>query len=107
MWLLLQDDSRLAGKVRKRLRQESASPDFSRIRCPRCRWRPRPSDRWFCAPCDDPEYFAGGCGTCWNTFATGGRCPGCGHRWRWTACLHCSRWSLHADWYEDSSIKQT
>jgi hypothetical protein len=39
-----------------------------RIRCPLCDWEPRRFDRWECF-----------CGTAWNTFDTGGRCPGCGH----------------------------
>ena len=62
-----------------------------RIRCPRCAWRPGREDRWICLPA---------CGTVWNTFETGGRCPGCGHRWADTKCLRCRRWSRHADWYE-------
>lgn len=74
-------------------------PDFNRIRCPLCKWRPKPTHRWFCAPCDQPEFFLAGCGTRWNTFATRGRCPGCGHQWRWTACLNCAGWSLHQEWY--------
>jgi hypothetical protein len=48
-------------------------------------------------------FFDGGCGECWNTFNTRGRCPGCGHQWRWTACLNCSGWSLHEHWYEIES----
>jgi Uri superfamily endonuclease len=80
--------------------------DFNRIRCPLCKWQPKPSHRWFCAPCNYPEYFDDGCGACWNTFSTRGRCPGCGHQWRWTACLHCARWSLHADWYENRSDRR-
>ena len=68
------------------------------IRCPRCGWRPLPSSRWCCDGFDTPESFEG-CGTVWNTFATGGRCPGCGHRWLWTSCLHCAEWSPHDDWY--------
>ncbi|HNR33237.1 MAG TPA: hypothetical protein PKI11_20270 [Candidatus Hydrogenedentes bacterium] len=70
-----------------------------RIRCPECDWRPRASSRWFCAACPAPEGFFGVCDTEWNTFDTHGVCPGCGHAWRWTVCLHCSKWSLHEDWY--------
>jgi hypothetical protein len=70
------------------------------IRCPLCHWRPSLSSRWFCCDCHHPEYFFGGCGTSWNSFLTGGRCPGCNHQWRWTACLACTGWSLHEDWYE-------
>lgn len=80
------------------------SPDdderFSRIRCPLCEWRPTPSSRWCCDGTDSPEPLFEGCGTVWNTFSTGGRCPGCSHQWGWTSCLHCEGWSLHEDWYE-------
>jgi hypothetical protein len=71
-----------------------------RIRCPACAWQPNESSRWFCYRCENPERFFGGCGTAWNTFATDGVCPGCGHLWRWTACLHCGQWSPHAEWLE-------
>lgn len=77
--------------------------DFSDIRCPLCGWLPTSSHRWFCAPCDYPEDFADGCGACWNTFITGGRCPCCSHRWRWTACLSCEGWSLHENWYKNDA----
>lgn len=76
-----------------------AAPAFPRVRCPRCRWRPNPGSRWSCSHCPDPEQYLAGCGTSWNTFTTRGRCPGCGHPWRWTMCLWCGEWSLHADWY--------
>lgn len=71
-----------------------------RIRCPHCSWQPGKSSRWFCGDCDYPEYFYGGCGTSWNTFETGGICPGCAHKWIWTSCLRCAKWSRHVDWYE-------
>jgi hypothetical protein len=74
-------------------------PDFSRIRCPLCKWQPKASSRWCCGDCGHPEYFFDGCGAFWNTFATRGLCPGCGHQWRWTACLRCDGWSLHEEWY--------
>jgi hypothetical protein len=73
--------------------------EFKPIRCPLCQWQPSVSSEWACADCWDPEYFLGGCGMAWNTFATRGLCPGCGHQWRWTACLRCYEWSLHEDWY--------
>jgi hypothetical protein len=79
---------------------EEEGPDFERIRCPLCRWRPRASDRWACRDCGHPEHFYDGCGTSWNTFDTRGLCPGCGHQWRWTFCLSCRERSLHEDWYE-------
>lgn len=72
---------------------------FSRIRCPLCRWQPRASNRWYCADAGFPEFYSGGCGTAWNTFATRGVCPGCRHRWRWTVCLACHKYSPHEDWY--------
>ncbi|MGD9563625.1 MAG: hypothetical protein AB7F88_16420 [Pyrinomonadaceae bacterium] len=71
------------------------------IRCPICRWRPLRSSRWTCGDCDFPEYFFDGCGTEWNTFETGGICPGCGHQWTWTSCLACWGWTRHEDWYAD------
>ena len=74
-----------------------------RIRCPHCLWVPDASALWYCYECPYPEYFFGGCGTGWNTFDTGGVCPGCGHKWRWTACLYCGQWAEHQDWYEGES----
>jgi hypothetical protein len=74
---------------------------FSRIRCPLCQWRPSASSRWCCHAAGTPEPFFEACGTTWNTFATRGLCPGCGHQWQWTSCLRCSEWSRHADWYDE------
>ncbi len=74
-------------------------PDFSRIRCPLCKWRPAASDLWCCWECWYPERFFDGCGMEWNTFTTRGLCPGCGHQWYWTICLSCNDWSRHEDWY--------
>jgi len=79
--------------------QSDDEPDYSHIRCPLCRWRPDARSSWECGECDYPEYFFDGCGMEWNTFDTRGLCPGCGHQWRWTACLSCGGWSLHEDWY--------
>jgi hypothetical protein len=76
---------------------------FASIRCPECRWRPSDADAWYCGDNAFPERFFGGCGTSWNTFATKGLCPGCSHRWRWTACLRCGIWSLHDEWYAEES----
>lgn len=64
-----------------------AEPD---IHCPRCAWRPRAEDRWLCVP---------GCDTHFNTFWTGGVCPGCGLAWRVTQCLVCHEFSPHKAWY--------
>ena len=66
-------------------------PDFTRIRCPLCDWRPARSDRWYCEP---------GCSHRWNTFETAGVCPRCGKQWEETACLKCAGWSPHGEWYE-------
>jgi len=63
------------------------------IYCPLCAWRPPGSARWVCAE------LMGGCGTRWNTFWTGGICPGCAYLWEITACLACHQFSLHRDWY--------
>lgn len=62
-----------------------------RIRCPKCSWEPKKSDRWFCSKCGQGV---------WNTFDTRGVCPVCKYQWKWTACLRCNQWSLHEDWYE-------
>jgi hypothetical protein len=58
------------------------------IRCPKCKWRPRRSDRWYCT-----------CQHAWNTFETRGKCPACGFQWTETACIACHAWSLHEEWY--------
>jgi hypothetical protein len=58
------------------------------IRCPKCGWTPRAEDRWRCS-----------CGHTWNTFDTGGVCPGCRYQWKITKCLRCKEWSAHSDWY--------
>lgn len=60
------------------------------IYCPRCKWKPRAESRWHCLP---------GCDTVWNTFWTGGVCPGCAHHWQHTQCLACLEISPHKDWY--------
>ena len=64
------------------------------IACPRCGWQPYVGARWVCAP--------DGCGTAWDTFETGARCPGCDARFVWTDCLACGRRSPHQDWYGGS-----
>jgi hypothetical protein len=65
----------------------SGSPE---IYCPHCTWRPGPLDKWACVPA---------CGTDFNTFWTGGVCPGCGHHWQMTQCLSCQKYSPHKAWY--------
>jgi hypothetical protein len=75
------------------------TPGPRRVRCPLCLWEPAPASRWTCVDTEHPENFRGGCFTTWNTFETGGRCPGCSHQWEWTACLQCTGWSRHEDWY--------
>ena len=78
---------------------------FGDIRCPLCSWRPSAESRWYCSAEGTPEPSFAGCGAEWNTFATRGRCPGCGHQWRWTSCHRCEQWSLHEDWYEDAATR--
>lgn len=80
--------------------EKKDEPEFVRIRCPKCRWRPDGMARWQCSYCPEPENFFGGCGAIWNTFETRGLCPDCRHQWRWTSCPSCCQWSLHEDWYE-------
>jgi len=82
--------------VRVEEQKPHAAPDDSsgggikgpRIRCPKCAWKPGARDRWRCK-----------CGHTWNTFDTGGVCPGCVYRWDTTQCLRCKQWSAHSDWY--------
>ena len=50
----------------------------------------RAEDRWRCH-----------CGHSWNTFDTGGVCPGCRYQWKITKCLRCKEWSAHSDWYAE------
>jgi hypothetical protein len=64
------------------------SPDGARVRCPKCEWKPSVENRWGCK-----------CGHRWNTFWTGGLCPGCRHQWTETMCFGCGEMSPHADWY--------
>ncbi|MDQ3373820.1 MAG: hypothetical protein M3521_08035 [Acidobacteriota bacterium] len=82
---------------------DEEATDFSRICCPLCEWQPKSSTRWSCGNCEHPEYFYNACGSVWNTFATGGKCPGCRHQWKWTMCLRCFGWALHADWYQKNN----
>jgi hypothetical protein len=96
---LLKDDRVPAQVIVDATRTDDAKP-FGGIRCPLCAWRPLPSSVWTCSCSGTPEPFFKSCGTVWNTFSTGGRCPGCSHQWQWTSCLRCSQWSLHEDWYE-------
>ncbi|MGI8640239.1 MAG: hypothetical protein ACR2MG_09785 [Pyrinomonadaceae bacterium] len=74
--------------------------NFSRIRCPLCRWQPRASSLWYCY--GDLNSYPG-CGTAWNTFETRGRCPNCKYQWHWTECLRCGGTSPHEAWYEDEA----
>ena len=67
---------------------DTSSTGGSGIRCPRCRWEPQKSDAWACT-----------CGHLWNTFDTGGVCPGCLKQWLVTCCPNCGEWSPHSDWY--------
>lgn len=61
-----------------------------KIECPKCRWEPKADSLWSCI-----------CGHAWNTFDTAGRCPACHKQWHDTACLSCSKWSKHLDWYKN------
>jgi hypothetical protein len=91
-------------KYAETAKQKDRTTDFSRIRCPLCRWQPQASSRWCCSDAAGyPHFFHNGCGTVWNTFETRGRCPGCGHQWSRTDCLRCRGCSPHEDWYEDET----
>jgi hypothetical protein len=67
---------------------DRGGPKGPRILCPKCGWEPREGDLWACT-----------CGHTWNTFDTGGVCPGCMRQWEVTQCLRCSEYSPHSDWY--------
>lgn len=77
-----------AGAPEKKSDDDAGGPKGPRIRCPRCGWRPRAQDRWMCH-----------CHHVWNTFDTGGVCPGCLYQWKITQCLACGQMSPHSDWY--------
>jgi len=67
--------------------------DHIEIYCPRCHWEPDGKPHWQCS-----------CGTKWDTFSTGARCPGCGKVWGYTQCVSrikggCASRSPHMDWY--------
>lgn len=72
-----------------------------RIRCPKCGYQPKASDRWVCSNTIGSGPNSGMCGHVWNTFDTRGKCPSCRFQWQVTACLSCHEWSAHEDWYED------
>lgn len=61
------------------------------VACPGCGYVPGPFDRWVCAP--------DGCGSLWDTFTTGGRCPECGAQFAWTVCPACGKTYSHRAWY--------
>jgi len=69
------------------------------IYCPKCKWKPRSSSRWWCTT------RIGGCGHTWNTFDTRGVCPKCNWNWIITACLSCKQFSPHEEWYHDPDDK--
>lgn len=81
--LAFQETDRKTGSATKDRDRES------KIRCPKCRWRPEKRSRWSCL-----------CGHSWNTFDTHGVCPSCAIVWRETACPSCHQWSPHEDWYD-------
>lgn len=84
-------------------RHDQDDGSYEGIRCPLCAWQPNASSRWYCySSGSGPEPPFEACGTCWNTFDTRGRCPGCAHQWIWTTCLSCRVASRHEAWYERS-----
>jgi len=68
---------------------DSKGPSRPHIRCPLCGWSPTANSRWMCK-----------CGHVWNTFDTGGVCPGCLYQWQITVCLSCHKISPHSNWYQ-------
>jgi hypothetical protein len=61
LFRLFQERLKPAETTKKAKDREKAN-EFDRIRCPLCKWRPKPSSRWYCGDCDYPEYFFDGCG---------------------------------------------
>lgn len=61
-----------------------------KIECPVCQWEPDGKPYWMCH-----------CGHQWNTFATYGECPSCGHVHKTTQCIACIELSPHPEWYVD------
>lgn len=100
-WLL--KDDRSSQPITVNVVERDGEGAFSGIRCPLCHWRPLASSLWCCDCRGTPEPAFDACHTTWNTFASRGRCPGCGHQWQWTSCLSCDEFSLHEAWYEESS----
>lgn len=68
------------------------------IACPLCGSTPPKKYRWICFP---------GCEAQWDTFATAGRCTGCGRQWTHTQCPDCRRMSPHAEWYDATRVSQS
>jgi len=64
------------------------------IACPLCGSAPPRGYVWICFP---------GCETQWDTFATAGRCTGCGRQWTHTQCPNCRRLTPHEQWYRDAA----
>ena len=102
LFMLFRKEQTPPDKADTIIQQDDDESNFSRIRCPLCRWQPDSSSRWVCGGSGPPEYFKG-CGTSWNTFDTHGQCPGCRHQWHWTACLWCGNYSLHEAWYTNEN----
>jgi Zn-dependent protease len=65
--------------------QMAAAPRRAGFACPRCRAAPPVGSFWRCA-----------CGTMFDTFETGGRCPQCARTYQGTACNECGQMSAHA-----------
>ena len=98
LFALFRKDQAPPDNVETIIQQDDDESNFSRIRCPLCRWQPDSSSRWVCGGDGPPEYYKG-CGWEWNTFDTRGMCPDCKHQWKWTGCLWCENYSLHEAWY--------
>lgn len=64
------------------------------VKCPKCSSLPKDEELWICD-----------CGTIWNTFKTGGKCPKCNKIWNKTQCMECNEWSNHIDWYPNLKTK--
>jgi hypothetical protein len=68
-----------------------------RIRCPLCGWKHDGRAHWGCELC----------GSIFDTFETGARCPEatCGNSWHLTWCPSCGDPSPHEEWYVEEQRK--
>jgi Zn-dependent protease len=72
-------------RTARRMGEIAAAPRRAGFACPQCKAAPPLGNFWRCA-----------CGTMFDTFETGGRCPKCARSYQGTACNECGKMSPHA-----------